>query len=132
MTSDELAIREVVATWLDASRAGDVATVLTLMTDDVVFLQPGRPPMIGKAAYAEQAKPQQAAADRRMQIDGASEIQEVQVVGDLAYLWSQLSVNVTPPGGAVIRRAGHTLTVFRKQDGRWLLARDANLLVKVD
>lgn len=132
MTADEQAVREVVAKWLEASKAGDVDTVLTLMTDDVVFLQPGRPPMIGKAAYAEQAKPQQGPPQQRMQIDGTSEIQEVQVVGDMAYLWSKLSVTATPPGGAPIRRAGHTLTVFRKQDGRWLLARDANLLVKVD
>jgi len=28
------------------------------------------------------------------------------------------------------QRAGYTLTVFRKQsDGRWLLSRDANLIV---
>jgi uncharacterized protein (TIGR02246 family) len=132
MTPDEQAVRDVVGKWLEASKAGDVDTVLGLMTDDVVFLQPGRPPMIGKAAYAEQAKPQQASAAERMQIDGSSDIQEVQVVGDMAYLWSKLSVTVTPPGGAPIRRAGHTLTVFREQDGRWLLARDANLLVKVD
>ncbi len=132
MTSDEQAVREVVRRWMEASKAGDVDTVLTLMTDDVVFLQPGQPPMIGKSAYAEKAKPQQGPPSERLQVDGASEIQEVQVVGDMAYLWSKLSVTVTPPGGAPIRRAGHTLTVFRKQDGRWLLARDANLLVKVD
>jgi ketosteroid isomerase-like protein len=36
---------------------------------------------------------------------------------------------MTPPGGNSVRRAGHTLTIFSKQaDGRWLLARDANLL----
>jgi ketosteroid isomerase-like protein len=57
---------------------------------------------------------------------------EVQVSGDMAFLWSRLSVSVTPPGAdAPIERAGHTLTVFRRVDGRWLLARDANLLVVV-
>ena len=30
-----------------------------------------------------------------------------------------------------MKRAGHTLTVFRKTDGKWLLARDANLLSPV-
>jgi uncharacterized protein (TIGR02246 family) len=128
MTDDELEIRAVVAKWLEASQAGDVETVLGLMTDDVVFLVPGRPPMIGKAAYAEQAKPQQGPPEKRLKIAGASEIQEVQVAGDAAYIWTKLSVNVTPPGGETIRRAGHTLTVFRKENGRWLLARDANLL----
>jgi ketosteroid isomerase-like protein len=84
--------------------------------------------MIGKAAYAEQAKPQQGPPEKRMKIDGTSEIQEVQVAGNLAYLWSKLRVDVTPPGGEKICRAGHTLTVFRKSGGKWLLARDANLL----
>jgi hypothetical protein len=28
-----------------------------------------------------------------------------------------------------IESAGHTLTVFRRERGRWLLARDANMLV---
>ena len=36
---------------------------------------------------------------------------------------------MTPPGGKPMRRAGYTLTILRKEaDGRWLLARDANLL----
>lgn len=47
--------------------------------------------------------------------------------GDLACLWSKLSVDVTMPDGKVTRRAGHTLSVFRKRGGRWQLARDANL-----
>ena len=47
MPTDEDAIRQLVATWLDASRA-DTDKVLSLMTDDVVFLTPGHPPMRGK------------------------------------------------------------------------------------
>lgn len=133
MTEDEQAIRDVVRRWMEASKVGDVDTVLGLMTDDVVFLQPGRPPMIGKAAYAEAAKPQQGPPGERLAIDGRSEIQEVQVAGEWGFLWSKLSVTVTPPGGAPpVKRAGHTLTVFRKENGKWLLARDANLLVKVE
>lgn len=45
-----------------------------------------------------------------------------------AFMWSRLEVRVTPPGGKAVKRAGHTLTVFRKVGGKWLLARDANLL----
>jgi uncharacterized protein (TIGR02246 family) len=44
MSEDERAIREVVATWMRASKAGDVETLLDLMTDDVIFMAPGRPP----------------------------------------------------------------------------------------
>ena len=42
MRSDEQAIREMHTTWIDAVNAGDLAHLLTLMADDVVFLNPGR------------------------------------------------------------------------------------------
>lgn len=29
-----------------------------------------------------------------------SEIQEIQILGDWAYMWTKLAVEVTPPGGA--------------------------------
>jgi len=55
---------------------------------------------------------------------------EVQVMADWAYLRNYLQVSVSPPnGGPLVHRSGYTLTIFRKQsDGRWLLARDANLM----
>jgi hypothetical protein len=43
-------------------------------------------------------------------------------------MWTKLTVVVTPPGGQPITRSGHTLTILKKQNGKWLLARDANLL----
>jgi uncharacterized protein (TIGR02246 family) len=44
MTEDERAIRQVIATWMRASHSGDTATVLSLMTEDVVFMVPGQEP----------------------------------------------------------------------------------------
>jgi len=40
----------------------------------------------------------------------------------------RLSVTVMPSGGAPTKRAGHTLSVLKKVNGKWLLARDANML----
>jgi uncharacterized protein (TIGR02246 family) len=129
MNNDEDQIRELVATWMAATRAGDVDTVLGLMTDDVVFLLPGRPPM-RKDEFAQMSHAQAGASAPA--IDGRSEIQEIQVSGDWAFTWTRLSVTVTPADGtAPMERAGHTLTVLRKQGGRWRLARDANLLAPV-
>lgn len=128
MSDDEQAIRALVRSWLQASEAGDVETVLGLMTDDVVFLLPGRAPM-RKDEFAASARAQAGAGAPR--IEGRSEIQEVQVAGDWAFLWSRLAVTITPPGGEPMERAGHTLTVLRKDQGRWRLARDANLLMPV-
>ena len=128
MNSDEQQIRELVATWMAATRSGDIAKVLTLMTDDVVFLVAGQEPF-GKDHFAAALKPP--ATGPMPVIDGNSEIQEIRVSGDQAYVWSKLKVAVTPPGGTTVHRAGHTLSVFRKTAGRWQLARDANLLSPV-
>jgi ketosteroid isomerase-like protein len=38
MQNDEQAIREPVATWFGASKAGDTEKVLSLVVEDVVFL----------------------------------------------------------------------------------------------
>jgi len=130
MKTDEEMIRDLVATWMSATQAGDVATVLSLMTDDVVFLVAGRPPF-GKREFAELMKPP-ASGTPQPKIDGKSEIQEIEVVGDVAWMRSRLSVEMTPPGGATVKRAGHTLSVLRKQGGKWQLARDANLLTPVN
>jgi ketosteroid isomerase-like protein len=37
-------------------------------------------------------------------------------------------MTMTPEGGEPVKRSGYTLTILRKESGRWLLARDANLL----
>ena len=121
MNSDEQEIRQLISTWMEATKAGDVETVLSLMSDDVVFLVPGQPPM-GKTGFAEAARAQ--VGQEAPRFDGTSEIQEIQVVGDWAWMWTRLTVVVTPPGGApTMKRAGYTLSVLRKQDGRWVLAR---------
>jgi len=124
MSSDERAIRDLIATWLQASAGGDNDTVLGLMTDDVVFLVAGRPPF-GKAEFAATSN-----ALSTHRIEAASDVREVVVSGDLAYARSQLTVTMTPvAGGQSMRRSGPVLSVFRRtSDGRWLLSRDANLL----
>ncbi len=129
MQNDEQEIRKLVSTWMAASRAGDVVTVLSLMADDVVFLVPGRPVM-RKADVAAAARAQSGQDAPR--IEGTSEIQEIRILGEWAFMWTRLTVVATPPGGATpTTRAGHTLSILKKHEGRWLLARDANLLVPV-
>jgi uncharacterized protein (TIGR02246 family) len=120
---DERAIRELVQNWFSASQRGDTGTVLSLMTDDVVFMVPGQEPF-GKAAFA-----QAAAGMKSVPMQGRYDIQEVQVMGDWAYLLNFIELTVTPPGGQAVHRSGYTLTVLRREaDGKWRLCRDANLL----
>ena len=127
MHDDEQEIQKLVATWLRASREGDIQTVLGLMAEDVVFLVPGHPPMRGRAAFAAS---QAGLCD--VDIDGRSEIQEITVLGDWAYVWTTLTITVTPKsGGAPVRRSGPTLSIVQKQNGKWVIVRDANMLTVV-
>jgi uncharacterized protein (TIGR02246 family) len=127
MPTDEDQIRSLVRQWHAASEAGDTEAVLALMTEDAVFLTIGRAPM-SKSEFAAISSPP--AGGPRPKIEATQDIVEVKVSGELAFMRSSLSVSVTPPGAAEpVERVGTTLTVFRKVGGRWLLARDANLLV---
>jgi uncharacterized protein (TIGR02246 family) len=130
MNTDEKQIRDLVATWMQATRAGAIDTVLDLMSDDVVFLTPGQPPM-DKRAFAAAARAQ--SGPNAPSFEGTSDIQEICVNGDWAYMWSRLSVTVGfPDGRPAMTRAGHTLSILKKQNGKWRLARDANLLAPVE
>jgi len=121
---DEHAIRELVATWLAATKAGDTESVLSLMADDVVFLVAGQPPMEGKSAFVEAQ-----AGLAEVEFDAQSEIEEIRLMGDWAYLRTQLSVFLKPKnGGTPIRREGSTLSILKKERGAWRLVRDASML----
>jgi len=88
MSEDERAIRDVIATWIAATKAGDTATVLSLMTDDAVFMVPGQEPF-GKEAFAA------ASASRQdSKIEGDVEIRELKVLGDWAYLRSYIAITM--------------------------------------
>lgn len=114
MDKDENAIRELVNRWLAASKAGDINTLLTLMAEDVLFLVPGREPF-GKDLFAASAQ-----AMKDVKIEGTSEIKELKIIGDWAWMRNRLVMTL---------RSGYTLTILRKKpDGSWVVARDANLL----
>ena len=129
MGPDERAVREVHTTWIDAVNAGDLVRLLTLMADDVVFLNPGKAPF-GRDGFSANFT----AAHQRVRIRCISELEEVVVVGEVAYTRSRDALSVTPrAGGEATELAGYRITVYREQrEGRWLLARDAHTLTPVD
>ncbi len=127
MTEDERAIRALIETWMAASQAGDLTTVLSLMADDVVFMVPGKAPF-GRREFAAMSE-----GMKNVRIEGTADIVELKVLGDWAFGRTQLAIAVTPPNGNTVRRSGFTLTIYRKtSDGAWLLARDANLLMATE
>ena len=132
MAPDERAIREVHSTWIAAVNAGDLVCLLSLMADDVVFLNPGQSPF-GRDGFS----PGFSVAHQQARIKCISELENVVVVGEVAYTRSRDSLSVIPRdsgevGGEAKQLAGHRITIYRKQpDGRWLLARDAHTLSPV-
>ena len=128
MGPDERAIREVQSTWIDATAAGDLARLFPLMADDAVFLSSGRAPL-GRDDFAAAFS----AGHKQARIRCSAELEEVVVVGELAYTLCRDSLSMTPrAGGEATELAGHRITIYRKHpDGRWLLARDAHTLSPV-
>lgn len=122
MQADERAVHDAHTTWIAAVNAGDLDRLLALMTDDVVFVNPGQAPS-GRAQFPVGFT----AAHRQSLIVCTSELQDVVVTGDVAYTVSRDALTVTPrAGGATQAFAGDRLTIYRKRDGRWLLARAAH------
>src|SRR5690242_1444181 len=99
-----------------------------MMTDDAVFLNPGED-CIGREGFSTKFS----AAHQQLRIGCVSALVEVMVVGEVAYTRSRDLLSVSPlSGGEESRLAGDRMTIYRKQpDGRWLLARDANVLSPV-
>jgi uncharacterized protein (TIGR02246 family) len=94
MSPDERAIRDLVDTWMKASRTGDTATVLSLMSDDVIFMVPGREPF-GKDAFAASSQ-----SMKGFRLEGSADVRELKVLGDWAYLRNFIEITVTPFCGA--------------------------------
>lgn len=124
---DEQAIRDLVDTWMAATEVGDTQTVLDLMTDDVLFMVPGEEPF-GKDAFEAMVREM-----KDVEVEGTADVLELEVLGDRAFLRNYIEVTMTPPDSGPVPRSGYTLTILRKEyDGRWRLARDANLVAGDD
>ena len=123
MTDDERAIRDLVSTWMTASETGAVDTVLSLMADDVIFTVSGREPF-GKEVFRAGSE-----AMKNFRMTGTSDIREIKIVGEWAFIRNYIEITIVPPDGDAKRRRGYTLSILRKQsDGKWVLWRDANLV----
>ena len=121
--NDEQAIRDSVDTWLEASKRGDLTTMLSLLDDDVLFITPGKEPF-GKKEFAGDGE----ATTVLTQAD--LDIKEIKVTGDWAWMRSYLEASFKSPEGKSTKISGHILSIFRKTaDSKWLIYRDANFCV---
>ena len=128
MNQNEQAIRRWFDDWIRATKEGELELTRSLIADDAVFLVPGAGQM-DKEAYAAAAT----ASDPNTEFELDSSIQEIQVLGDYAYLLTESFLTMTDKQtNSRSRMAGHALSVLKKQGDGWVVIRDANTLVSVD
>jgi uncharacterized protein (TIGR02246 family) len=125
--NDEAAIRELFSAWQRASRAKEVDALLGLVTDDVVFLAPGQPPIRGKPAVRELF----GRVFSSVEFEQNFVIEEIQVMGDWAFCWGVDSSVMRPlAGGAAVRARGMGLSVMKRSMGGWRFARGINNMTR--
>src|SRR5215510_15401326 len=126
LRTDEKEIRALVDRWLIASEKGDLPTIRNLMSDDVVFMVPGKEPS-GRETFAQSYQQLEG-----IKITTNTDIQELKVTGDWAWMRTFLTVTFTSTNGDSSAESGYALTILRKNlNGNWVIARDANLLMPV-
>jgi uncharacterized protein (TIGR02246 family) len=122
---DRKAIADLQRRDIEANMALDTEKVLALRTDDVVYLVPGRAPLVGQDAvrkYLGEIRGQLANWDM---LAYEESWQEVQVVGDFAFEWGTVNIRARQEGerreSAAVR---NVMQVLRRQpDGDWKIAR---------
>jgi len=127
LSQDELEIRQVIETWMESMRIGYTKRALSVIADDAVFLLPG---------HSRLAKADFEAAHVTMPTfirEVASDVEEVNIHGDVAFCINRLTVITTNrKGGDVLTRKGYSITVLEKRQGAWLIVRDANTLTTAE
>jgi ketosteroid isomerase-like protein len=110
----------------EASKRSDAsarAAILALLTDDVVMIAPGAPPVVGKAAWAKVLEQTDASATDWMIDSYTEEYPEIVVCGDLAYERGSITtVAHNQKTGRKATQVGNSLRILRRtQYGEWLI-----------
>lgn len=107
--------------WVAAFKAGDFATIESLMAPDALLLAPGAPPVQGAKAVVETWKGWGALPNVAISF-GAARI-EAAASGDLAYDYGAYSFAFDSDQGPYLEK-GKYIVVWKKIDGAWRIAAD--------
>ncbi len=126
--ADEAAARQAKVAYLAGINSNNLSQFLSTITDDVVYVAPNTPVLVGKAVVGEWVRGYLDAYQTRWE----KNTDEFIVRGDLAYeRYSYRSVDTPRAGGpaagtSVVTDQGSGLNIYRRgSDGVWKLARDS-------
>ena len=107
--------------WLNAFNAGDASALSSLYADDAVGMGPEGPHNFGRDAMREVFV---GLFEESSHTETAT-VEEVEVLGDMAFVWGTWRDLATPIAGGDVEEAdGDWLWILRRQpNGRWLIAR---------
>jgi len=120
--SDDIkAIRQLVQDWHSDWQNSDIESILSLFTEDPVLLPQGQTAIFGKVAIRSLYQAFFAAYT----VKGECNIEEVEVSGDLGYVWVNYTLTATPRAeGVPINEDSKTVFLVRRQtDDSWKIAR---------
>jgi len=112
-------IRQFVKEWAEATNAGDIDRIMSMVMDNCVMIPPNAPPLIGKEAIR---KDQQQSFDQYTYY-GDEEVVDFRVSGEFAFSRGTWAYSLTPRAGGESKKLnGHFIDIYQKQpDGAWKL-----------
>jgi uncharacterized protein (TIGR02246 family) len=122
---DKEAIQRLTEEWSAAMRRRDAASLISMITEDAIFLPPGFPPIRGRQAV-------QAMYDlffpQFSNVEQTVSVEELEVAGEWAFIWGTESLVLAPPaGGPPIEMQGKGMSILRRQqNGSWKFSRGIN------
>jgi len=111
----------------DAMARNDLDAVWATMTEDVVLLSASGPPIVGREA----ARQFYAGMVGKFVVQNTAMSADftVDAIGNIALVVGKDSAKLTPVGGGpTMMLSGPAVSVFRREDGKWKLARSVNLM----
>jgi ketosteroid isomerase-like protein len=120
---DDPAAHQAHEAYVSAINSNNLEALLGVLTDDVVFMAPGEPAMVGKAAV----RPWLDGYIKAYKTHWDKPVQEFVVAGEWAFeRYTYKSTDTPVGGGAPVEDTGWGLAIYhRDADGKWRVARDA-------
>ncbi len=119
--ADIAAIRSLIAQKDSTVTAGQAEQFMSLLSDDIIWMAPNHPALVGRDAVWEALGPR----FPDLNMDHVGTVDELRVAGDWAYARSSYVLRVTPKaGGDTIEEVGKGFYILgRHADGSWKITR---------